>query len=102
MAPHHAGHLTAWRLVVDEFLDRGLIRAVAATARLASGLDVPVRTVVLTPLSCQSPEGHVDLSAKSSTRRLARRAVMVKQNRESRCVEWLISGTRRNFCQRQW
>ncbi|MDQ7829424.1 MAG: DEAD/DEAH box helicase [Armatimonadota bacterium] len=63
VAPHHAGHLTAWRLVVEELLDRGLVRAVAATTTLASGLDVPARTVVLTTLARQSPEGRVDLSA---------------------------------------
>jgi superfamily II RNA helicase len=63
VAPHHAGHLTAWRLAVEDLLDRGLIRAVAATTTLASGLDVPARTVLLSTLSRQSPEGRVDLTA---------------------------------------
>jgi superfamily II RNA helicase len=63
VAPHHAGHLTAWRLAVEDLLDQGLIRAVAATTTLASGLDVPARTVVLSTLSRQSPEGRVDLTA---------------------------------------
>ena len=63
VAPHHAGHLTAWRLAVEDLLDQGLIRAVAATTTLASGLDVPARTVVLSTLTRQSPEGRVDLTA---------------------------------------
>ncbi len=63
LAPHHAGHLTAWRLAVEDLLDQGLIRGVAATTTLASGLDVPARTVVLSTLTRQSPEGRVDLTA---------------------------------------
>ncbi|MGH2453602.1 MAG: DEAD/DEAH box helicase [bacterium] len=63
VAPHHAGHLTAWRLTVEDLLDRGLIRAVAATTTLASGLDVPARTVLLSTLTRQSPDGRVDLTA---------------------------------------
>ncbi len=63
VAPHHAGHLTAWRLAVEDLLDQGLVRAVAATTTLASGLDVPARTVVLSTLSRQSPRGRVDLTA---------------------------------------
>jgi superfamily II RNA helicase len=63
VAPHHAGHLTAWRLAVEDLLDQALIRAVAATTTLASGLDVPARTVLLSTLSRQSPEGRVDLTA---------------------------------------
>ncbi len=62
-APHHAGHLMAWRLAVEEMLSRGLVRAVAATTTLASGLDVPARTVVLSTLVRNSPQGPVELSA---------------------------------------
>lgn len=63
VAPHHAGHTTAWRLVVEDFLEKGLLRAVCATTTLAAGLDVPARTVVLTTLVRNSPEGMVYLSA---------------------------------------
>ncbi|HEY3248197.1 MAG TPA: DEAD/DEAH box helicase [bacterium] len=62
VAPHHAGHTTAWRLAVEDLLARGLIRAVCATTTLASGLDVPARTVALTTLVRNSPEGPVTLS----------------------------------------
>ncbi|MGH2349422.1 MAG: DEAD/DEAH box helicase, partial [bacterium] len=62
VAPHHAGHTTAWRLAVEDLLARGLIRAVCATTTLASGLDVPARTVVLSTLVRNSPEGPVTLT----------------------------------------
>lgn len=62
IAPHHAGHLMGWRLAIEDLLGRGLIRAVAATTTLASGLDVPARTVVLSTLVRNSPQGPVSLS----------------------------------------
>ncbi len=62
VAPHHAGHTTAWRMAVEDLLERGLVRAVCATTTLAAGLDVPARTVVLTTLVRNSPEGMVYLS----------------------------------------
>ncbi len=63
IAPHHAGHLMGWRLAIEDLLAHGLVRAVAATTTLASGLDVPARTVVLSTLVRNSPEGPVSLSA---------------------------------------
>lgn len=63
VAPHHAGHMTAWRLAVEDLLGRGLIRAVCATTTLAAGLDVPARTVALSTLVRNSPEGPVLLTA---------------------------------------
>jgi len=63
VAPHHAGHTTAWRLAVEDLLARGLVRAVCATTTLASGLDVPARTVALSTLVRNSPEGPVGLTS---------------------------------------
>lgn len=63
IAPHHAGHTTAWRLAIEDLLARGLIRAVCATTTLASGLDVPARTVALSTLVRNSPEGPVLLTS---------------------------------------
>jgi len=63
IAPHHAGHTTAWRLAVEDLLARGLIRVVCATTTLAAGLDVPARTVALSTLVRNSPEGPVLLTA---------------------------------------
>ncbi len=47
VAPHHAGHLTSWKIAVERMLSMGLLRAVFSTSTLAAGLDVPARTVVL-------------------------------------------------------
>lgn len=63
IAPHHAGHTTGWRLAVEDLLARGLVRAVCATTTLASGLDVPARTVALSTLVRNSPEGPVMLTS---------------------------------------
>ena len=57
VAPHHAGHLTAWRMCVEEMLEAGLVRLVCATTTLAAGLDVPARTVLLSTLYRNSPSG---------------------------------------------
>jgi ATP-dependent RNA helicase HelY len=63
IASHHAGHLMGWRLAIEDLLDKGLIRAVAATTTLASGLDVPARTVALSTLVRNSPDGPVPLTS---------------------------------------
>ncbi len=63
VAPHHAGHLTAWKIAVERMLARGMVRAVFATTTLAAGLDVPARTVVLPTLWVGGPEGRRPLTA---------------------------------------
>ncbi len=63
VAPHHAGHLTAWKLLVERMLRQGLVRAVFATTTLAAGLDVPARSVVLPTLQTRDEEGKRSLTA---------------------------------------
>lgn len=63
VAPHHAGHLTAWKIAVERMLRAGLVRAVFATTTLAAGLDVPARTVVLPTLRVRDEQGERTLSA---------------------------------------
>lgn len=63
VAAHHAGHLTAWRMCVEELLEAGLVRFVCATTTLAAGLDVPARTVVLSTLHRHGPDGPEPLTA---------------------------------------
>ncbi len=63
VAPHHAGHLMAWRIVVEELLRGGLLSLVFATTTLAAGLDVPVRTVVLPNLNVWDTGGRRAMSA---------------------------------------
>jgi len=62
VASHHAGHLTSWRLLVEELLEAGLVRVVCATTTLAAGLDVPARTVVLSTLYRHGPAGSEPLT----------------------------------------
>jgi superfamily II RNA helicase len=63
VAPHHAGHLTAWKVMVERMLREGLIKVVFATTTLAAGLDVPARTVVLPTLIVRDEHGERPLSA---------------------------------------
>lgn len=63
VAPHHAGHLTSWKVMVERMLREGLIKAVFATTTLAAGLDVPARTVVLPTLITRDDYGWRPLSA---------------------------------------
>ncbi|MFA0752569.1 MAG: hypothetical protein IMHGJWDQ_000323 [Candidatus Fervidibacter sp.] len=63
VAPHHAGHLTAWKIAVERMLRAGLVRAVFATTTLAAGLDVPARTVVLPTLRIRDEKGERSLTA---------------------------------------
>ena len=63
VAPHHAGHLMAWRIVVEELLRAGLLSLVFATTTLAAGLDVPARTVVLPDLDVWDADGPRPMSA---------------------------------------
>ena len=63
VAPHHAGHLMAWRIVVEELLRAGLLSLVFATTTLAAGLDVPARTVVLPNLDVWDTDGPRAMSA---------------------------------------
>jgi len=62
VASHHAGHLTSWRLCVEELLESGLVRLVCATTTLAAGLDVPARTVLLSTLHRHGPAGAEPLT----------------------------------------
>jgi len=62
VAPHHAGHLTCWKMAVERMLSAGLIRAVFATTTLAAGLDVPARTVALPTVVTQDEAGSRLLS----------------------------------------
>ncbi|MEM1689278.1 MAG: DEAD/DEAH box helicase [Candidatus Hadarchaeales archaeon] len=57
VAPHHAGHLTGWKVAVERMLSAGLIQAVFATTTLAAGLDVPARTVALPTVMTRDESG---------------------------------------------
>src|SRR5436305_13061179 len=45
-ASHHAGHMPAWKLVIEKMMTAGLLDAIFAKATVAAGVDFPARTVV--------------------------------------------------------
>ncbi|HEX8072736.1 MAG TPA: DEAD/DEAH box helicase [Pyrinomonadaceae bacterium] len=63
VAAHHAGHLPAWKLVVEKLMAAGLLDAIFATATVAAGVDFPARTVVLTNVDARTGHGWRMLSA---------------------------------------
>ena len=44
VASHHAGHIPAWKLVIEKMMSGGLLNAIFATSTVAAGVDFPART----------------------------------------------------------
>lgn len=63
IASHHAGHIPAWKLVIEKLMSAGLLDAIFATATVAAGVDFPARTVVLTVADARTGSGWRPLSA---------------------------------------
>ena len=63
VASHHAGHIPAWKLVIEKLMSVGLLDAIFATATVAAGVDFPARTVVLTGADQRTGSGWRQLSA---------------------------------------
>ncbi len=63
IASHHAGHLPAWKLVIEKMMSAGLLDAIFATATVAAGVDFPARTVVITVADRRSARGWESLTA---------------------------------------
>src|SRR5207253_3066996 len=63
IASHHAGHLPAWKLVIEKMISAGLLDAIFATATVAAGVDFPARTVVVTVADRRSARGWQSLTA---------------------------------------
>jgi superfamily II RNA helicase len=58
IAAHHAGILPAWKGLVEELFQAGLIKVVFATETLAAGINMPARTTVISSLSKRTDRGH--------------------------------------------
>jgi len=58
IASHHAGLLPAWKELVEELFQEGLIKVVFATETLAAGINMPARTTVISSLSKRTEDGH--------------------------------------------
>lgn len=63
VASHHAGHIPAWKMVIEELMSAGLLDAIFATATVAAGVDFPARTVVLTVADARTGSGWRQLTA---------------------------------------
>src|SRR2546421_2297515 len=63
IASHHAGHMPAWKLVIEKMMSAGLLDAIFATATVAAGVDFPARTVVVTVADRRSANGWQSLTA---------------------------------------
>src|SRR2546426_11882156 len=63
IASHHAGHMPAWKLVIEKMMSAGLLDAIFATATVAAGVDFPARTVVVTVADRRSARGWQSLTA---------------------------------------
>jgi superfamily II RNA helicase len=63
IAAHHAGILPAWKGLIEELFQQGLIKVVFATETLAAGVNMPARTTVISSLSKRTDQGHRLLKA---------------------------------------
>ena len=63
VASHHAGHIPAWKLVIERLMSAGLLDTIFATATVAAGVDFPARTVVLTGADQRTGSGWRMLTA---------------------------------------
>lgn len=63
IASHHAGHIPAWKYLIEKMMSRGLINALFATSTVAAGVDFPARSVVISNADTRGNEGWRPLKA---------------------------------------
>lgn len=63
IASHHAGHIPAWKLLVEKMMAAGLLEAIFATSTVAAGVDFPARTVVIVNADTRGNDGWRSLQA---------------------------------------
>ncbi len=63
VASHHAGHMPAWKLLIEKLMSAGLLNAIFATSTVAAGVDFPARTVVISNADTRGNEGWRPLRA---------------------------------------
>ncbi len=61
---HHAGLLPKYRVLVEKLAQKGLLKVICGTDTLGVGVNVPIRTVLLTRLSKYSGEKVAMLTAR--------------------------------------
>ncbi len=57
IASHHAGHIPAWKLLIEKMMSAGLLNAIFATSTVAAGVDFPARTVVVSNADTRGNDG---------------------------------------------
>jgi superfamily II RNA helicase len=63
VAAHHAGHIPAWKLLIEKMMSAGLLNALFATSTVAAGVDFPARTVVIANADTRGNDGWRSLTA---------------------------------------
>ncbi len=63
VAAHHAGHIPAWKLLIEKMMSAGLLDAIFATSTVAAGVDFPARTVVISNADARGNDGWRSLTA---------------------------------------
>jgi superfamily II RNA helicase len=63
VAAHHAGHIPAWKLLIEKMMSKGLLNAIFATSTVAAGVDFPARTVVTSNADTRGNDGWRPLQA---------------------------------------
>lgn len=63
VAAHHAGHIPAWKLLIEKMMSAGLLDAIFATSTVAAGVDFPARTVVILNADARGNDGWRSLQA---------------------------------------
>jgi superfamily II RNA helicase len=63
VAAHHAGLLPAWKSLIEELFQKGLVKVIFATETLAAGINMPARTTIISSLSKRTDLGHRLLTA---------------------------------------
>ncbi len=63
VASHHAGHIPAWKLLIEKMMSAGLLNAIFATSTVAAGVDFPARTVVISNADTRGNDGWRPLAA---------------------------------------
>lgn len=63
VASHHAGHIPAWKLLIEKMMSAGLLDAIFATSTVAAGVDFPARTVVISNADARGNDGWRALQA---------------------------------------
>jgi superfamily II RNA helicase len=63
VASHHAGHIPAWKLLIEKMMSAGLLDAIFATTTVAAGVDFPARTVVIINADTRGNDGWRSLQA---------------------------------------